>query len=187
MFFAIIPTVVYEVLDAQAALLTDCSLATYGRSGTAARPKWPLGLGFATDWPWVRVRHRLASLGFATEVASWQAPQLGPCASSGPALAALAGSGWLWLAQDRLWLSQASVRPTVRPAGVASKADVTACGHPTTYCHPMTYCHPTYNLLPPRLRPTATPPMAIQASPPSRRSVCGARAVPSEPTVRCLS
>ena len=179
MFFAIIPTVVYEVLDAQAALLTDCSLATYGRSGTAARPKWPLGLGFATDWP--------RGLGFATEVASWQAPQLGPCASSGPALAALAGSGWLWLAQDRLWLSQGSVRPTVRPAGVASKADVTACGHPTTYCHPMTYCHPTYNLLPPRLRPTATPPMAIQASPPSRRSVCGARAVPSEPTVRCLS
>ena len=36
MFFLIIPTVVYEVLGAQAALLTDCSSATYGRSGKAA-------------------------------------------------------------------------------------------------------------------------------------------------------
>ena len=78
MFFAIIPTVVYEVLGAQAALLTDCSLATYGRSGTAARPKWPLGLGLATEM-----------------AAFWQAPQLGPCVSSGPALA---GPGWPWLA-----------------------------------------------------------------------------------------
>ena len=117
MFFAIIPTVVYEVLGAQAALLTDCSLATYGRSGTAARPKWPLGLGLATD------------------MASWQAPQLGPCVSSG---LALAGPGWPWL-------SQGGFRPTVRPAAVASKADVTACGHPTTYCYPtMTYCYPAY-------------------------------------------
>ena len=36
MFFLIIPTVVYEVLGAQAALLADCSSATYGRSGKAA-------------------------------------------------------------------------------------------------------------------------------------------------------
>ena len=125
MFFAIIPTVIYEVLGAQAALLTDCSLAAYGRSGTAARPKWPLGLGSAA------------------EVASWQAPQLGPCASSGPALA---GSGLLRLALGRRWLSQGSVRHTVRPAVAASKADVTACGHPTSYCDPtMTYCYPTYD------------------------------------------
>ena len=124
MFFAIIPTVVYEVLGAQAALLTDCSLATYGRSGTAARPKWPLGLGLAT------------------EVASWQAPQLGPCVSSG---LALAGPGWPWL-------SQGGFRPTVRPAAVASKADVTACGHPASYCYPAyVLLLPHYELLLPRL------------------------------------
>ena len=170
MFFAIIPTVVYEVLGAQAALLTDCSLATYGRSGTAARPKWPLGLGLATDWPLGR-RHSSARA----------------CPQDWLWLA-LAGSGWPWL-------SQGSFRPTVRPAVVASKADVTACGHPTSYCYPaydLLLPHyelllPHYDLLLPRLRATAAPPMAVQANPPSRRSVCGARAVLSAPTVRCSS
>lgn len=36
MFFAIVPTVVYEVIGAQAALLADCSAATYGSSNTGA-------------------------------------------------------------------------------------------------------------------------------------------------------
>ena len=36
MYFAIIPTVAFEVIGAQAALLADCSADTYGRSGKAA-------------------------------------------------------------------------------------------------------------------------------------------------------
>ena len=36
MFLAIIPTVAFEVIGAQAALLADCSADTYGRSGKVA-------------------------------------------------------------------------------------------------------------------------------------------------------
>ena len=163
MFFAIIPTVVYEVLGAQAALLTDCSLATYGRSGTAARPKWPLGLGLATEMAsWVRARHRIGLLASAT---------------AQPVCVLRTGSGWPWLALALPGRLPAHCTPS--------------CCRLQSRCHclwpPYVLLLPAYDLLLPRLRATAAPPMAVQANPPSRRSVCGARAVPSAPTVRCSS